>query len=64
MIAQYQSMIKEMLADLKSRKDLKPHTIAGRLLAVRDPATGQPLHEDILLAEFALLYVAGAQVIG
>lgn len=52
-------MTRRLLEDLKARKDLSPDSVAGRLLATRDPATCQPLHDDLVHPEISIIFLAG-----
>ena len=39
-------------------------SIAAHLLRLRDPATGQPLPDDLLAGEFGLFFSAGIESAG
>lgn len=39
--------------------DLNPDCAVARLLDAIDPATGQPLHDDLILTELAAILLAG-----
>eukprot|EP00884_Botryococcus_braunii_P001270 jgi/Botrbrau1/11143/Bobra.331_1s0011.2 len=58
----FHDMMKELLAEVKgkdARGELNPESIAGRLLRATDPVTGEPLDDDLLLPEFAVIFLGG-----
>ena len=55
-----------MCAQVKARgpPDAEDVSIAANLLRLRDPATGQPLPDDLLAGEFGLFFSAGIESAG
>ena len=53
-------------AQVKARGplDAEDVSIAAHLLRLRDPATGQPLPDDLLAGEFGLFFSAGIESAG
>eukprot|EP00884_Botryococcus_braunii_P001267 jgi/Botrbrau1/11140/Bobra.331_1s0009.2 len=49
----------EQMREAEERGKLAPDCIAGRLLQLRDPSTGKPLHDDMIHSEFGAMFLAG-----
>lgn len=60
-VAAFIAMIKDLLADLRGRKGLDPNTVAGRLLQVQDPVSGEPLSDDHIVPELGNVLTAGME---
>jgi hypothetical protein len=54
--------MRDLLHQVKEKErrgKLDPDTVAGRLLCIRDPATGRPLPDDVLVPQIGIIFVAG-----
>ena len=60
--AQYHGIMQELLADVRARSaagQLLDSSVAGHLLRIRQPGSGAPLTDDLLLPEIAVFFFAG-----
>ncbi|CAL8468296.1 g7836 [Coccomyxa elongata] len=58
----YHSLMRKLLADVKARAakgELLESSVAAHLLRIRDPKTGVPLPDELLLPEIATFFFAG-----
>ena len=60
--AQYHGIMQELLKDVRTRAaagQLLESSVAGHLLRIRQPGSGAPLSDDLLLPEIAVFFFAG-----
>ncbi len=62
-LGRYHAAMQALLDGIKARPPA-PHTIAGHLLRIVDPATGQLLSDERLLPEVSVLFMAGMETTG
>ena len=60
------SSVSMLLAQVKARGEpaAEDVSIAAHLLRLRDPATGQPLPDNLLAGEFGMYFSAGLETSG
>jgi len=58
--------MRDLVLEVKARGEPPAHdvSIAAHLLRLRDPTTGEPLSEDLLVGEFGVYFAAGIESAG
>ena len=66
LFATFRSKMVELMREVKARGPVKDDdvSIAAHLLRLVDPATGQPIPDDLLAAEFGVYFAAGIESAG
>eukprot|EP00884_Botryococcus_braunii_P013433 jgi/Botrbrau1/22090/Bobra.0206s0016.1 len=65
-IERFREILREMLRDMHTQHQagtLDPESFTALLLNIIDPASGKPLHDDLLLPEVGILFTAGFETV-
>jgi cytochrome P450 len=62
----FKKAMRALVKEVKARGPVSSHdvSVCGHLMRLRDPRTGEPLDEDLLVGEFSLFFSAGIESAG
>ena len=64
-LRQVHIIIRDLLQKLrKADPQTMGNTIAGQLLRLKDPATGEPMCDDVIMPEIGTMFLAGFETSG